>query len=128
MVTAIAVIIIVAAIAISAKMQQMETPTTKSFSQVVTVGPLWGTNSWTCTSDSDFIVNGALRSVGTAQIQIGINGLGTQGLYNLDASKLQSFTVGSPAGHTMTITKTGTVTGWITMQTMSGANASCKPA
>ena len=128
MVTAIAVIIIVAAIAISAKMQQMETPTTKSFSQVVTVGPIWDTNSWTCTSTGDFIVNGALRSVGTAQIQIGINGLGTQSLYALDAGKLQSFTVGSPAGHTMTITKTGTVTGWITMQTMSGANASCKPA
>lgn len=127
MLVAIAVVVIIIAIAISTKIQQMETPQVRSFSKVITVGPVWTTNSWSCTSDRDFVVNGALRGLGSAQLEISIDGLGAQSLYVLDDTKLQSFTVGSPAGHAMTITRTGTITGWITMQTLSDATASCNP-
>ena len=100
-------------------------PTEKTLSKIVTVGPLWPSNSWSCTSDADFIVHGVLRGLQGAQIEIAISGLGSQSLYTFDAGKMESFSVGSPAGHVMSITRTGTVTGWITLQTASGATANC---
>ena len=120
----IAAVLIIAGFAIvtSALLQ----PKSESFSQILTFGPLWNNgNSWTCTSDASYLVHGALRGLQDSQIEISMPGMGTQSLYQLDAGHLQSFTVGSQAGHPMIITKTGTVTGWITLQTMSGAKANC---
>ncbi len=118
-----AVLIIAAfAVIVSALLQ----PKSESFSQILTFGPLWNNGtSWTCTSDASYLVHGALRGLQGSQISISIPSMGTQSLYQLDVGHLQSFTVGSQAGHTMIITKTGTVTGWITLQTMSGAKANC---
>ena len=38
---------------------------------------------------------------------------------------MESFTVGGQASQMITITRTGVVTGWLTLQTMSNANATC---
>lgn len=121
--TIITIAIIIFAIVITAAVQpQPEKP----FSQIITVGPVWTTNSWSCTSDKDFIVHGTLRGLEGAQLVIGITDLGTQSLYSLDAGKMQTFSLGSPGGHTMTITSSiSTVTGFITLQTTSDANANC---
>lgn len=120
----VAAVLIIAAFAIivSALLQ----PKSEPFSQILTFGPLWNNGtSWTCTSDASYLIHGALRGLQGSQIAISMPSMGTQSLYQLDAGHLQSFTVGSQAGHTMIITKTGTVTGWITLQTISGAKANC---
>ena len=93
--------------------------------KIVTVGPLWQTDSWFCTSNEDFMVHGALRGMQGSTIAINISEMGTQSLYSLSAGQMQTFSVGSPAGHTIIITRNGTVTGWITMQTGYNANATC---
>ena len=118
------IVVIVFAVVITALVQGSPEP---AFSQIITVGPVWSTDTWSCTSDADFIVHGTIRSIGDAQLAIGISDLGTQSLYTFVPSNLYSFTIGSPADHTMTLTKVGTVTGWITLQTVSGATASCNP-
>ena len=117
-------IIIIFAIVITAVIQGSPE---KPFSQIITVGPIWTTNTWSCTSDADFVVYGTIRALTDAQLTISISDLGTQSLYTFVPSNLYSFTVGSPADHTMTIIRAGTVTGWITLQTTSGATASCTP-
>ncbi len=115
-------IIIIFAIVITAIVQgQPEKP----FSQIITVGPVWSLNSWSCTSDANFMVYGTVRALSGARLTIAISGLGTQALYTFDPSDLYSFSVGGPAGQTMTLTRAGTVTGWITLQTTSDATASC---
>ena len=118
-----ATIVIIIAVMVTGVVQSQHVPPT--FSQVITVGPLWATDTWSCTSNADYVVSGVLRGLGTSQLAISINGLGSQSLYALDPEKLQTFQIGSPAGHTMTIARTGTLTGWITLQTMSGAKANC---
>ncbi len=119
--TAVTIVVIVAAIVIvGASINHQST-----FSKIVTVGPVLQTAGWTCSSDKDYVVTGALRGINNGQITISVSGLGSQSLYLLDNNKIQSFTVGSPGGHMMNITRTGVVTGWITMQTMSDANATC---
>ena len=117
-----AVVVIIFAIAITAIIQGHPE---KPFSQIITVGPIWSTNTWSCTSDADFVVYGTVRALTDAQLAISISDLGTQSLYTFVPSNLYSFTVGSPADHTMTLTRTGTVTGWLTLQTTSDATASC---
>ena len=117
-----AVIVIVFAIVIAATVQSQHTQT---FSQVITVGPVWTTATWSCNSTADYVVSGMLRGLGNSSLAISISGLGSQSLYSLDPGKMQTFQVGSPADHTMSITRTGILTGWITLQTMSGAKASC---
>jgi len=117
-----AVVIIIAAIVITAFIQG---PHEKPFSQVITVGPVWNSNQWSCTSDADFMIYGTLRGLEGAMLAITISDLGTQSLYSFDAEKMETFSVGSPAGHMVTIIRTGTVTGWITLQTTSDAQASC---
>jgi len=123
-----AVIVIIFAIVITATYQTQlilsEKPE-KPFSKIITVGPLWEKTIWSCTSDRDFIVHGALRGLQGAQIAINISGLGTQSLYSFDPERMESFSIGSPAGHNMIITRTGTVSGWLTLQTVSDATASC---
>ena len=120
--TIVTIVIILFAIAITAIING---PSEKPFSQIITVGPVWTANTWSCTSDADFVVYATVRALSDAQLAIAISDLGAQSLYTFEPSNLYSFTVGSPAGHTMTLTRTGTVTGWFTLQTTSGAIASC---
>ena len=128
--TTVTIIIIIFTVVITAIVQsQVQGKPEKAFSQVITVGPVWTSNIWSCTSDADFMVYGALRGLAGSLITVAISDLGSQSLYSLDAGTLQTFSIGSPAGHTMTITSSGnTVTGWITLQTTSDANASCTQA
>lgn len=116
------IIIVVFAVVITALVQGSPEP---AFSQIITVGPVWTTDTWSCTSDADFVIHGTIRALADAQLEIAISDLGSQAIYTFIPSNLYSFTVGSPADHTMTITRAGTVTGWITLQTASDATASC---
>ncbi len=120
---AAAVIIIVLAIGIASAVQG--TPD-KAMSQIITVGPVWNTDSWECTSDADFIVHAALRGIGdTPLIEIFVEDHGTQSFYSLNIAESETFSVGNQADKTITITRTGTVTGFLTLQTTSNAQASC---
>jgi len=117
-------IIIIFAIAISGVLQGTSS---QSFSQIITVGPVWSTDVWSCTSSDNFVVHGALRSPGPGnQIAIDITGAGTQSLYTLEPGQIETFSVGSSSG-TIKITRTGPITGFLTMQTISGATAGCTP-
>lgn len=120
--TAITIIIIVFAIAITSAIQEKPE---KPFSKIITFGPVWEKTIWSCTSDRDFIVHGALRGLQGAQIAINISNLGTQSFYSFDPERMESFSVGGPAGYTVTLTRTGTVSGWLTLQTVSDATAGC---
>lgn len=117
----ITIIIIVSAVAVLISMRENN----KTFSKIITVGPVWISDSWSCTSNEDYLVYSALRGLGDAQISISNSDLGTQSLYILDNGKMEPFTVGGQADQTITITRTGVVTGWLTLQTMSNANATC---
>ena len=122
---AAAVVIIVIAIGITAAVQGT---TDKSMSQVLTVGPVWNTNAWECTSDSDFVVHAMIRGIGTDPlplIQILVQSQGTQSFISMADSESVSFSVGNQADKSITITRTGTVTGFLTLQTTSDAIASC---
>ncbi len=101
------------------------TPNTEPFSKVITVGPVWESNSWSCVSDSDFMVHGTLRGLENAQLEIFIENVGEQSLYTINPGKMETFSVGSTGGNEIIITRTGTVTGFITLQTSADATASC---
>jgi len=101
------------------------TPNDEPFSKVITVGPIWDSDSWTCISDSDFMVHGTLRGIGNAQLEIFIENVGSQSLYTINPGELQTFSVGSTEGNEIIITRTGTITGFITLQTSADATASC---
>jgi hypothetical protein len=100
-------------------------PDSKSFSKVITVGPVWESDSWICVSDSDFMIYGTLRGLGNSQLEIFIENVGTQSLFALNPGEMETFSVGSMAGYDIIITRTGTVTGFITLQTSADATASC---
>jgi len=118
-----ATVIIVLAIVITAAVQGAQD---KSFSQVITVGPVWNTDVWYCTSDADFVVFGALRGIrDLPQVSIAITGVGTQSFYILEVGALETINVGASADRTIIITRTGAVTGFITLQTTADATASC---
>lgn len=119
--TIITIVIIVSAVAVLIPMQENN----KIFSKIITVGPIWTSNIWSCTSNEDYLVYGALRGLEGAQISISNSDLGTQSLYILDDGKMEPFTIGGQASQTITIARTGVVTGWLTLQTMSNANATC---
>ena len=120
---AAAVVIIVIAIAVSAAVQGSPA---NAMSQIITVGPVWSTDAWTCTSDADFIVHAALRGIGdTPLIEIFAEDHGAQSFYSLNIAESETFSVGNQADKTITITRTGTVTGFLTLQTTSNAQASC---
>ncbi len=120
---AAAVVIIVIAIGISAAVQGSPD---KAMSQILTVGPVWSTDAWECTSDENFIVHATLRGIGEIpMIEINIQDHGTQSFYSLNIGESETFTVGNQADKTITITRTGTVTGFLTLQTTSGATAGC---
>jgi len=116
------VLIIVFALAITAVLQGSPPPT---FSQIITVGPVWGSDVWACTSDADFMIFGTLRGIGDSQITINISGKGTQSLYSLTPGQIETFSIGGEANDQIIITRTGTVTGFLTLQTSSDATASC---
>ncbi len=97
----------------------------ESFSKVITVGPIWDSDSWTCISDSDFMVHGILRGLENSQLEIFIENVGTQSLYSLNPGEMETFSLGSTAGNEIIITRTGTITGFITLQTSADATASC---
>ncbi len=119
-----ATVIILFAIAISASLQG---PDAEPFSKVITVGPVWGAggDSWTCVSDSDFMLHGTLRGLGNSQLTISIQGVGTQSLYTFNPGEMETFSVGNTAGKNVILTRTGTLTGFITLQTAADATASC---
>jgi len=117
-----ATVIILFAIAITTIMQP---PNVEPFSKVITVGPVWNSDSWTCISDSDFMVYGTLRGLANAELEIFIQNTGRQSLYTINPGEMESFSVGSSAGNNIIITRTGTVTGFITLQTSNDATASC---
>ncbi len=119
--TAVTIVIIVSAVAMLLSMQNDE----GTFSKIITVGPIWTSDVWSCTSNKDFLVYGALRGLEGTQISIAIPDLGAQSLYALDNGKMQTFTIGGQSDQTVIITRTGLVTGWLTLQTMSDADASC---
>lgn len=123
-VTGIGVVIILIAIAISTTTYQP--PKTEAF-QIISIGPVWSTNSWACTSDSDFIVDGTLRGLAGSLLEVNISNAGAQSLFELEEGKLETFTVGVEGGNSITITRTGLVTGFITLQTSPSAQASCVP-
>ena len=119
--------IIIFAIVIIAQVQDAPE---KTFSQVITVGPVWNANSWSCTSDADYMVHGVLVSYGntTSVLQISIAGKGTQPDLRFTPFEMRSFSIGGPADSTMSIgVNRGTITGFLTLQTMSDATASCTP-
>jgi len=119
-----ATIIIIFAIVITAAVQGTSG---QAFSKIITVGPVWTTDAWSCISTSDFIIHATLRSNGPGnQIAIDISDKGTQSLYTLESGQLETFSIGSPPG-AITITRTGPITGFITMQTASNADAKCIP-
>ncbi len=101
------------------------TPAIRSFSQIKTYGPVWNSDQWSCSSTGSFIIYGALRAVDeNSMIEISVVKSGTQSLYELEPKKLETFSVGA-TDDTITITRTGTVTGFLTLHTTSDANASC---
>ena len=124
--TAVTIVIIIFAIIITASVQSQTQKEEASFSKIITVGPVWSSDNWACTSDKDFIVHGVLRGLNGSQLEISISDLGTQSLYTPDPGKLETFSVGAPGGHTISITRTiAPITGWLTLQTESDANANC---
>ncbi len=114
--------IIIAAIVISGAIQA---ESQKSYSQVITVGPVWSDQGWQCTSDQDFVVHAAIRGIGGAELSIRVSNLGTQSLYTLANARLTPFSVGASGGDSVTLIKDGTVSGWLTMETSSNAKAKC---
>ncbi len=69
-----AVIIIVFAIVITAAAQGgPETP----FSQIITVGPVWHSGTWICTSSDEFMVHGVLIAYeASSGMEITVSGVG----------------------------------------------------
>jgi hypothetical protein len=121
-----AVAVIIFAIVIVAMVENSAPQPT--FSKILTVGPVWNNESWQCTSNSDFLVHGMLRGFEGAQFSINIPTHGTQSLYTfLNEGPPIAFTVGAESNQPITITRTGTVSGFLTLQTNTGATASCIP-
>ena len=122
---AAAVVIIVFAIGISAAVQGSPA---NAMSQIITVGPVWSTDAWICTSDADFVVHAAIRGIGADPlplIAVSVSGHGTQSFINMDNAEFVTFTIGNQADKEIVITRTGTVNGFLTLQTTSDAIASC---
>lgn len=118
-----ATVIIVLAIVITATVQGSNN---NSMSQIITVGPVWNTNTWSCTSTTNFIVHGTLISYDDpAGLTISISGKGTQPDFDFYPFEMHSFTVGGNADSVVNISRTGNISGFITLQTSTTATASC---
>ncbi len=118
-----ATVIIIFTIVITAAVQGANE---KSFSQISTVGPVWPSSAWICTSDAEFMVHGVLIAYEEPnRLSISISSRGTQPDFQLGLLELESFSVGAKSDDIITITRVGEITGYITLQTVSGATASC---
>jgi len=118
-----ATIIIIFTIVITAS---VHSSTMETYSQVITVGPVWNSDSWSCTSDADYTVHATLIAYEEDNgLVIFQSNRGTQPDFQLTPLEIHSFTVGGQADSTITISKTGIISGFITLQTTSGATASC---
>ena len=120
-----AVIIIVFAIVITAVAQGA---TEKSFSQIITSGPVWHTGTWICTSTEEFMVHGVLIAYqDSSGLEINISGLGNQPDFVFQPREMKTFSIGGSADSTIRLTTTnGLITGFLTLQTSSDATASCE--
>jgi len=120
-----ATIIIIFSVVITATVQGL---TEDSFSQIITNGPVWHTDSWICTSTAEFLVHGALISYADpGQLQIFVSGKGTQPDFLFPSREMISFSLGGGAVSSKQITRsTGVITGFLTLQTTSDATASCE--
>jgi len=121
-----ATIIIIFSIIITAAVQG--TPA-QPMSQIITVGPLWSTNSWLCTSTDEFMVHGVLIGYSDfAGLEIHISGLGVQPDFIFERREMKTFSIGGPEDSSIRITRNnGVITGFLTLQTASDATASCQP-
>ena len=119
-----AVIIIVFAIIITATIQSSNET---SFSKILTVGPVWSTNTWICTSTEEFLIHGVLISyTDGARLTINLSGQGTQPDFIFAEAEMKSFSIGGTADSSITIIRSnGVITGFLTLQTASDAKASC---
>jgi len=122
------VIIIVFAIVITAAVQASNETTT--FSKVITVGPVWATDTWICTSTAEFLVHGVLVSYSDGVgLTISLSGQGTQPDFRFNQGEMKSFSIGGPADSSIRISRSlGLLTGFLTLQTSSDAVAACIPA
>jgi hypothetical protein len=69
-----------------------------------------------------------LRGFEGAKFAISVSNIGTQSLYTfLNEGPPIAFTVGAEPNQSITITRTGTVSGFLTLQTNTGAIARCIP-
>jgi len=120
-----ATIVIIFALVITASVQG---PTEKPFSQIITVGPVWNTDNWICTSSSPFMLHGILIAYNNpARLEIFVSGAGEQPDFIFQPNEMHSFSVGGVADSSIRVTRlTGTITGFITLQTASDATASCE--
>jgi len=121
-----AVIIIVFAIVITATVQGSNEA--RTFSKVITVGPVWHSDTWLCTSTAEFLVHGVLIAyANNVGLTIAVSGQGTQPDFRLKQNDLKTFTIGGPANSQIRISKSlGELSGFLTLQTSSDAKASCK--
>ena len=100
----------------------------KSFSQVLTFGPVWRDNTWLCSSTEEFMIHGLLIGYkDPSKLTIFVSGSGTQPDFRFQPGELQSFSIGGIAGSSIRITSGGGVSGFITLQTISDATAACAP-
>ena len=119
-----AVIIIVFAIVITAAAQGApETP----FSQIITVGPVWHSGTWICTSTEEFMVHGVLIAYeASSGMEINVSGVGNQPDFILQPREMKTFSLGGTADSSIRLTTTsGSITGFLTLQTSSDATADC---
>lgn len=121
----ISTVIIIFAIAITTIVQGT---TDTSFTQIITVGPVWDTNTWICTSTSPFVVHGTLIGYDNDNvIELFVSGSGTQPDFILEQRKMETFSIGDVAGGSIRVTTLqGQVTGFLTLQTQQGAVAGCE--
>ena len=117
--------IIIFAIVITAAVQGTSE---KPFSQIITVGPVWPTDSWICTSDAEFMIHGILASYEEgSRLEIYLSGAGLQPDFEMNPLEMNTFSIGGPADTSIRISKyVGVISGFITLQTESGATASCE--
>ncbi len=118
-----ATVIIIFTIVITASIQSS---TMSTFSQVITVGPVWTGIGWTCTSDADYMLHAILIAYSESnELTISHSTRGNQPDFELTPLEMQSFSVGGPADSSITIFRSGIITGYITLQTTSDATAIC---
>ncbi len=117
--------IIIFAIVITAAVQGTSE---KPFSQIITVGPVWATDSWICTSDAEYMIHGTLASYEEgSRLEIYLSGAGLQPDFEMNPLEMKTFSIGGPADTSIRISKyVGEISGFITLQTESGATASCE--